>query len=964
MHHKRLWCLFLVWMFCAWVSSARAQTYTFRTYSIQDGLSQSVVHAMLQDSKGFIWVGSGYGLDKFDGVAFHNFYTEQGLIHNRIYSLWESPDKKIWVGTEKGISIYDGRQFKNPANINKLINTPVNAIYGDKTGRIWIATEGNGIIEINGSVISHITVNDGLGSDRVRSVTQTNDGALWFATRNGLSRYYDGNFTNYTQKDGLANNHTRAVVNAGDGTLWIGTRGGLSHYVNGRFVSYTTRDGLVSNLVRSLLVDSNGTLWVGTEDGLSRFDGHHFKNYTVANGLSNNYIYSMMEDSEGNLWLGTFGGGLNRFMGERFTNYTMENGLSNNVITGIARDRQGKLWFGTYGGGLNVLHNGHIKVYNRKNGLIDDRIYCVDIMPDNSIWIGTRDGISIMKNGKFIRTNLFADIPYHKIRCIVKMRDGSYWLGTDDEGVLIYRNHSFKKLQKSDGLAGNNVRSILQDSAGDIWIGTSEGVTRIHDGKLQTYANDEGIIHNGVLDIYEDTRGNIWFATFGGLAYYHDGVFKSFRIKEGLRNNVCYTITQDTTGYYWVGTNKGILRMSPAVLTIQGSKMDELNSPYIKRYTSHMGLISNEMNWGSIAKDASGNIWFGSVGGLIKVNPYIGKKNQKGPPIYITGMTVMDKKWPTLRHVVLDYNQNFVTFNYVGLSYSAPDMVLYEYRLKGADNKWIHTNKRSVRFSALTNGYYTFEVRARNNDGIWSNKTASIRFQVEPPFWESWWFRFLIGTIIIALIALIYNNFRIGRMVDMERIRVRIASDLHDDVGSSLTEIALLSDFLQVEDLPEDIADSVKQIGEQSRRIVNTMDDIVWSIDARNDSVGDLTDRIQDYANRVLGPQHIVISYDFQELSNERNLPVEFRQNMYLIFKEAINNIAKHSNARNVKVVLQHKSNHFILTIQDDGKGIQDKGKLTGHGLKNMKMRAERIGAKIEFLNTNGFTIKITGKGL
>ncbi len=964
MHHKKLWCLFLAGLFCSLVSSANAQTYTFRTYSIQDGLSQSVVHAMIQDSKGYIWVGSGYGLDKFDGATFHSYYTEQGLIHNRIYSLWESPKKRIWIGTEKGISIYDGQKFTNPANINKLINSPVNAIYGDHEGRIWLATEGNGIIEINGSIISKITIHDGLTSNRVRSITETNDGALWFATRDGISRYYKGNFTNYTQIDGLVNNRTRAVLSANDGTLWIGTRGGLSHFVNGRFVNYTTKNGLVYNLVRSLLQDSNGILWIGTEDGLSRFDGKHFKNYKVANGLSNNYIYSMLEDSEGNLWLGTYGGGMNRFMGERFTNYTMENGLSNNVITGIAQDHYGNLWFGTYGGGLNELSDHHVSIFNKKNGLIDDRIYCVKVMKDNSIWIGTRDGISIMKNGKIEKNNPFTNLPYRKIRCINKMNDGSYWLGTDDEGVLIYKNHKFKKLQSSDGLAGNNIRSILQDSTGDIWIGTSEGITRIHNGKLQNYSSVNGLIHNGVLDIYEDTHGNIWFATFGGLSYYHNGVFKSFGIKDGLRNSVCYTITQDSSGYYWVGTNKGILRLSPTILSIQYDKIDELDSPYIKRFTSHMGLVSNEMNWGSIAKDSSGNIWFGSVGGLIKLNPRIGIKNQKGPPVYITGMTVMDKKWPTIHHVVLDYNQNFVTFNYVGLCYSAPEMVLYEYRLKGADNKWIYTNKRSVRFSALTNGYYTFEVRARNNDGIWSNKTASIRFQVEPPFWESWWFRFLIGTIIIALIALIYNNFRIGRMVDMERIRVRIASDLHDDVGSSLTEIALLSDFLQAENLPGDVADSVKQIGEQSRRIVNTMDDIVWSIDARNDSAGDLTDRIQDYANRVLGPKHIVISYDFQELSNERNLPVEFRQNMYLIFKEAINNIAKHSNAQNVEVILKHKNNHFVLTIHDDGKGIKDKEKLTGHGLKNIKMRAERIGAKIEFLNTSGFTIKITGKGL
>lgn len=241
---------------------------------------------------------------------------------------------------------------------------------------------------------------------------------------------------------------------------------------------------------------------------------------------------------------------------------------------------------------------------------------------------------------------------------------------------------------------------------------------------------------------------------------------------------------------------------------------------------------------------------------------------------------------------------------------------------------------------------------------------ASFSFEIRPPFWETWWFRFLILTIVIAIGALVYNNIRIAKMAEMERMRVRIASDLHDDVGSSLTEIALQSDFIQSNRLPDEVVEAVRQIGDQSRKVVNTMDDIVWSIDARNDTVGDLTDRMQDYANRVLVPKQVVIHYNLQELENQKKIPVELRQNLYLIFKEAVNNIVRHSNADQVDVTLKHENGTFVLRIHDNGTNSSVPGRKSGHGLRNMKMRGEFIGAKVIFKNDDGFTVEITGKGI
>ncbi|HKJ31567.1 MAG TPA: two-component regulator propeller domain-containing protein [Balneolales bacterium] len=946
---------------------AFSQTYTFKTYSIQDGLSQSVVQAMIQSKDGFIWIGTGYGLSRFDGIAFKNYFTDQGLIQNRIYALWQDKTGDIWIGTQRGISIYNGKKFKAPDyHLNRILNTPVDVIKGDANGRIWIATEGQGVFYIKNDSLHHLTKKNGLASDRVRSIIIGKNGRVWFGTRNGMNGLLpNGKIVTYTVKNGLVDNHIRDICRGKDGSLWIGTRNGLSYFNSGYFTNFTTKNGLVYNQIRCLLLSKNGDLWIGTEDGLSRFRDGKFDNYTVANGLNNNNINSIMQDSEGNLWLGTYGGGMCRFTGERFTNYTIKDGLNNNIVTSMKQLSNGNLFVGTYGGGINVLHNQQINHITTKDGLVDDRIYSFSKMKDGSIWIATHDGISVYQNGK-IRKSPLPKLPYQKIRCILRDTSGRYWIGTDDEGVLIVHGKKVRKFQKKNGLIGNNVRCIHQTKDGDVWIGTLEGITRYHNGQYTNYTAGQGLIHSGVLYIYQDHEGNIWFATYGGLSRFDHGRFHNFSIKNGLRNSVCYTITQDKSGDYWVGTNKGILKINPNILLSSEKKITNLNNSNIRRYTANMGLVSNEMNWNAIYKDTSGNIWFGSVGGLIKVDPSLVKPDPIGPPVYISNVQVMGKNWNRSKKISVAYNQNFVTIHYVGLCFSTPEMVKYEYRLKGVDQHWVTTTKRSVRYSALTDGDYVFQVRARNNDGVWSPKVASIDFVIQPPIWESWWFIASLVVIILIIIALIYNNLRIGRLVDIERMRVRIASDLHDDVGSSLTEIALQTDFLLADKSSDDFSDSIKQLGEQSRKIVSTMDDIVWSIDARNDTLGDLTDRMQDYANSVLPRKQIMVKYDFRDIENEHqhNLSVDLRQNLYLIFKEAINNIAKHSDASKVDVSLTRTDSHFVMIIRDNGKGIGSKEKLTGHGLKNMKMRAKRIDAKLEFLADNGFAVRVTGKGL
>ncbi|MDX1671805.1 MAG: triple tyrosine motif-containing protein, partial [Balneolaceae bacterium] len=346
---------------------------------------------------------------------------------------------------------------------------------------------------------------------------------------------------------------------------------------------------------------------------------------------------------------------------------------------------------------------------------------------------------------------------------------------------------------------------------------------------------------------------------------------------------------------------------------------------------------------------------FGSVGGLTQFDPELDRTNPVAPKVHIqevwiSGESVVDK-----RSLEVGSDNRNITVGFVGISFTAPEQIVYEYRLRGSGESWQHTRQRSVRYSALLPGDYSFQVRARSNDGVWSDR-ASLDFTVLAPFWMQWWFIILVLLVLSGVVAFIYHYYRIKKMVEIERMRVRIASDLHDDVGSSLTEIALQSDFLQTADIREDIKQSLSQIGEQSRKVVNSLDDIVWSIDARNDTLGDLTDRMQDYVNNVLSNKKV--SYHFEDLNMSEKLTVPIKENIYLIFKEAVNNIAKHSNADRVDIELSNNNGSFEMIISDNGRGNKPV-KRSGHGLRNMKMRANRIDADINFTNDTGFTVHV-----
>ncbi len=950
---KRL--ILILAFICSGLQPVMAQVYPFRTYSIEKGLSEAVVHDLMQDENGYLWIATGYGLNRFDGHEFKNYYKEDGLQSNKIYSLYLDDENRIWVGTNSGVNIIQSDSVKTIPVLEPLSSATILAIFQGHFGEYWFATDGQGIWHLNRiGLLQQYTAIHGLANNHVRAIVEDSAGALWFGTADGLTRLHFGNFRTFTAAGGLAGNNIRDLAIDKNGVLWIATSSGLSRYSNGSFINYNEKDGLISNRIHSITPDGDGGLWIGTEEGVSHLENENFTNYSVKDGLVNNIIYATMRGRENNIWFGTFGGGITLFLGEQFANYTIGTGLPDDMITSIVEDSEGNHWVGTYGGGLAKVTRSGIKIINTEDGLIDDKVYSLTYDSRGRLLIGTHAGFSILENGTFHNYSK-EELPFQKVRGIEEVESKNlYWLATYGSGVVKFKNGNFTVYDEEDGLAGNTVLALEEAQDGAIWFATYGGVSRYKNETFTNFTIEDGLPHNRVMDIAITASGAVWFSTFGGIAKLEDGNITAITVGDGLPDEVGYFIIEGKPGILWIGTNEGVVRFDAKKYKNADSEVEQYAA--FKLFTAKQGLAADEMNAGAVYKDSDGLLWFGSVGGLTRFKPGLFSGSSVAPTVNIesvqtSGMTVNETK-----NLKIPSGERNITVEFAGIDFSAPRQMTYKYRLKNSGEDWQFTKQRQVRYSSLLPGDYQFAVKARNSSGLWSEEAATLSFTVLAPYWLKWWFIALCVLVVLGLIAFVYNYYRVKKMVEIERVRVRIASDLHDDVGSSLTEIALQSDFLQTTEAPAALKDSVKQIGEQSRKIVSGLDDIVWSIDARNDTVGDLTDRMQDYINTVLSDKEVI--YQFNEMDMDEKLTVQRKENLYLIFKEAVNNIAKHSNATKVTVQMQTENNAFELLVHDNGTKI-DKSRKSGQGLHNMNMRAERIDASVIFKNQDGFTVRV-----
>ena len=1004
---------------------------TFDHLSSEQGLPSDGVSAIVEDSRGFMWLGTGAGLCRYEGynvvVYRHNEADSTSISGNIInYLLADIDGRTIWVGTEEGLDSYnistDRFAHFTPKRGGPFAQSglPIRCLSQDRRGAIWVGT-GKGLNELvvdssgQRRLIRYLNnPNDStsLSWDWVNAVCADDDGMIWVGTsRTAISRLdpTTGIFTRFlfVPKDAPDQSMNRVyapMLKDQGGILWVATAGGVVRF-DPRTPSFTPLThnpydlhGFGGSLVVGMCKDNTGTLWLGTrENGLHALDTEinqcvrFAHNPADPRSLCSDIVSCLYIDHRGSLWIGTVDRGISRAESAKPLCVRLRrepanpNSLSDDCVWGMVEDDQGGIWIGTSSGldrydrtTGSFTHFLHDPSNPRSLSHRSVQSVCKD--RDGAIWAGTLEGLNRVDplTGGLTRYYNEPSPPRSTTKNIImgvhRDNNGTLWVGTQNGPKIV----NIKKKRFDNFAYFDFSHQILGDCGGKyVWVGTErDGLLKLDakTGVMTRFAHDPhdstSLNNNWVLAFCEDLNEPerfLWVTTWGGGLNRLDkatGKFTRFTEREGLADNQILSIAFDGRGYIWLGTMKGLSRFDPA-------------KESFRNYDASDGITNGEANERSLLRLRTGELCVGTPKGITIFHPDSIRDNPHVPSVVITDFKIINKSvlpgmpGSPLKHtitetkeIVLSYLDNMISFEFAALDYVMPSKNQYAYRLEGFDMDWIRSgNVRTATYTNLDPGEYVFRVKGSNNDGVWNEQGASLSIIVTPPYWRTWWFRLVT---LLAFAALLYalHRYQVTKKLQLERMRVRIASDLHDDIGSTLTKIAVQSEVIQTTADGEKVRTLSGQIGTASREIITTLSDIVWSIDARNDTIGNLVDRMRDFAAGVFAPQEIDFRLTHTGLDTEKRMLVDTRQNIYLIFKEAVNNAARHSHADTVGISLENSSDRFTMTVADDGQGIPDNPMHTGHGLRNMQMRAERIGGNIQFVSDKGTKVILTMNAL
>jgi ligand-binding sensor domain-containing protein/signal transduction histidine kinase len=949
--------------------------------------------------------------------ASRTWHIDEGLPDNLVQSIAQTSDGYLWVGTRSGLARFDGVEFTSydSKNTPALKNSSITALCADRYGVLWIGTDGGGLVRLKEGVFSRFTTTNGLAGDHVRVISESKDSSLWVGTTSGISNYKEGHFRTYKVADGLLSDAVNYIYEDRDGSIWMATGKGLNRLRQGTMDKFIMPNGLPDDSVRGICQDKGGRVWIGSNNGLLWYDffwQNHFYAYNTRYGLSDTFVSAICEDHEGNLWVGTYSG-LNRFRGGRFYNqldneglpfdrvnalfedregdlwvgskeglirltpkrffaYTRQQGLTHNNTMSVLEDHTGSLWIGTWGGGVNQLKDEQVVAYAPTNGLSQDLILSLCAGRDGSIWAGADfdGGLMRLKAGKIVRYTAKDGLIDGGLRVLCEDRSGNLWIGTS-RGLSCFSGGKFSN-DTRDG-----VRAICEDHAGALWFGTENGLECKQNDKWTQFTTADGLSDNTVTAVYEDKNNVLWVGTAnGGLNRWRNNQFTSYTTRQGLFSDEIFSIVEDDEGWLWMSCSKGVFRVrkqdfddyddhrAKSLASIAYGKSDGMESPQCNG-------AGKPAAW----KSEDGRLWFPTSKGIVAVNPKTTRIDRQRPPVFVEQL-IADKKAqsplsgaPAGAAIHIPPGRGELEFKYTALSLSAPEKDRFKYKLEPIDSDWVDAgSRRTAYYNNVSPGRYRFRVIACNKDSIWNDTGASLAFVFEPHYWQTWWFRGFMVVLVVggaSGVVLYATRRKMQRKLQLleqrhaiEKERGRIAKDIHDDLGSSLTRIMMLGERVE-EGLGrrEDVGGHINKIVSSARHTVQSLDEIVWAVNPENDTLNGLLEYIGHYANEFFENTRMSCRLELPVELPEFSLAAETRHNLFLVVKEALHNALKHSGATEVRVEVAVKEVTLQILVEDNGHGFELNalaGGRVGNGLRNMRKRMEQLGGHIEIASTPG----------
>jgi signal transduction histidine kinase/ligand-binding sensor domain-containing protein len=986
-------------MFCA-VSSAPAQ-YHFDSYTTDSGLPQNSIWAMCQTRDGYIWLATGEGLLRFDGVRFE------------VFNSINTPALKV-----NGFS---------PSGLLE-----------DAQGALWAGTWAGGAIRYHSGIFTEYTTKDGLPDDRVVRIDEDEEGSIWIFTYPGLARWKNGRLVRVAPQPGSPFDHFLVPPrNLGDDApfagLWRLNSGGWERFAYGRWSSVPLPPGIADPAkVRfsSIIEDSGHRLWYR----LAGRDGEYYcvtnGHLTVFKGLPHNAIVSYQDpqgflwttdphrhaalwkngqltplanlstpspfrvlmDREGGVWVGTSNEGLYHLRRQAITVYHSPGPEDTNDIHALLLDQAGNIWFGS-NAGLGRFRDGRFETFREPDvGPVPanpclwctgsrHRVLALNEDRDGAIWVGTGNGIERFRDGRLHWEKSLSAQIRNPVNVIYRDRTGNLWFGGDG-GLYRLNNGKLAHYTNADGLGGDSVTTMLEDQAGRLWIGTEEGLARFSKGVLSSWTEANGWSSAEVASLYEDDAGVLWIGSFDkGLSRLEGGKVTRITTAQGLYSNNIFGIIEDNQGFLWMASRLGLFR-------VRKQELNDLAAGRVSYVTStHFGKADGLVNldctsYGQPAgfKARDGKLWFRTQGGIGSIDPKLVPLSDHPPAVMIESCILGHNPVGCGGGLTIHPSQQDVEILYTGLSFIRPDDMRFKYRQEGLDREWVESGTRRIAYySHLPPGHYVFRVIAANSDGVWNAEGKSLPVVVLPPLYRTWWFLSMALASTLGLVCLAWQ-YRVAQLkrahgvqqafsrqliASQESERKRIAAELHDSLGQRLVVIRNLA-LISLNDATSNGTSSprMSEISAEASQALSEVREISYNLRPYQlDRIG-LTKAIEAIIKKASGATAITFTAEIEEIDNV--LPRDLEINFYRIVQECVNNVVKHSQATAASVGVRCTPGGLMLTVRDNGKGFtpgaSDSSRApAGFGLIGIFERAQLLGGKpvIQSAPGEGTTVSI-----
>jgi ligand-binding sensor domain-containing protein/signal transduction histidine kinase len=977
--------ILLLAIFFLKASLAVAQPYYFRHYQVEDGLSNNAVVCCLQDSKGFLWFGTKDGLDRFDGNTFKIFRNDpedsSSIGSNFIHSLYADKNNRLWVGTDKGLFSYD-----ETTESFTLLSTPfieqVTDVTMDNKGNLWFIS--------NFTLFKYHVATKKIFQFNIEnyfeatSLCTLNDGSVWVSTSGGFLKKYNDVANSFTSFDLFSHspktvsNWAEPIYATSDGNILAGTSNqGVKQFFT---ATSTYKDILTYNadkteiFARAFVQTSNEECWIATETGIYIYNlvngssSNLHKEYHNQYSISDNAVYAFCKDKEGGIWATTYFGGINYYPRQpiTFQKYFPDkdkNSITGNVVREVHEDKNGNLWIGTEDAGLNKLNSstGLFKTF-MPTGLKDAISYSNihGILPaGDELWIGTFEhGLDVMdlKTEKVVRHYSKAtdsnSLKSNFIYCLYQSAEGEIMIGTTI-GAYIY-NRAKDNFSEITGMPLHMwYSSILKDKNGIIWGATYGNGVNFYNSNTKssgnfTYdaKNKNSLSSDRINNLFEDSNNNLWFATEGGLCRFYPKTnsFKRYTTENGLPANFILSIAEDDNKNLWVSTSKGLVSFN-----MQTEKMNV--------YTRANGILNDQFNFSSAFKDSKGTMYFGSVKGLISFHPGKFVSSNFAPSIYITGFQVNNKELSINKDgsllkksvsftdkIVLNYNQSTFSINFASLSYTAPEMSEYAYKMEGLGDEWtfLKTN-RKVYFTDLSAGTYTFKVKAAASNGSWDTKEAVLIIEILPPWWAStraYGLYCLMAVLLTFYIIRFYHlrvkeknrrkieQLEIAKEKEIYEAKMQFFTNVAHEIKTPLTLIKgpLEKVIRKAGETPE-IKDSLRIMEKNTERLVDLTNQL---LDFRQTEINGFT---LNFTRENIGEVCEEIYTSFKPLAEQKDITLNIKlplQQLYAfidldafnkILTNLLSNAVKYAKSKaEIKIfAVGPADNMFTIEVKNDG---------------------------------------------